>query len=285
MEPDIRTKIRACAELVRMDLALGAGFFLVAGEILASGGIPPTGQVLFGFFTLFFISGSANISNDYFDREVDRINLPSRPLPSGRISIKELWVLFFLFTAAGMISAAFLGPLVLALVLVLWGVSLFYNMKLKECGLIGNLIVATCLGMMFITGGIIAGTINGVVLTFAALAFFFDLGEEIASDAMDVEGDQVRSSASLAKIWGRTRALRIAGVMYFVFFALTLLPFLAGWLSYEYLFLVAIMDLFMIHCSRALMKSRIIEEGRVQIRRLYLAWGIFVIVFAITRVP
>ena len=284
MGPGFATKIRACAELVRMDLALGAGFFLVAGEILAAGGIPRTGQVLFGFLTLFFISGSANISNDYFDREVDRINLPSRPLPSGRISVKELWVLFFLFTAAGLISAAFLGPLVLALVLVLWGISLLYNMKLKEYGLIGNLIVATCLGMMFITGGIIAGAINGVVLTFAALAFFFDLGEEIASDAMDLKGDQVRSSESLAKRWGRDTAMRIAGVMYGIFFLLTLLPFLAGWLSYDYLFLVAIMDLWMIYCSRALMRSRVIEEGRVQIRRLYLAWGIFVIVFAITRV-
>jgi len=257
---------------------------LVAGEILAVGGLPPANQVLLGFLTLFFISGSANISNDYFDRDVDRINLPARPLPSGRISVRELWILFFLFTAAGLTTAALLGPLVLALVSVLWGIALLYNMKLKESGFAGNLIVATCLGMMFITGAITAGTINGVVLTFAALAFFFDLGEEIAADAMDVKGDQVRSSKSLAKRWGRTRAMRIAGLMFVVFFVLTLLPFLMGWLGYDYLFLIAVTDLFMISCSLTLVRSRVIEEGRVQIRRLYLAWGIFVIVFAITRI-
>jgi geranylgeranylglycerol-phosphate geranylgeranyltransferase len=61
-----------------LDLALVAGFFLIAGEILAIGGLPPANQVLLGFLTLFFISGSANISNDYFDRDVDRINLPGR---------------------------------------------------------------------------------------------------------------------------------------------------------------------------------------------------------------
>jgi len=280
----IGTKLRACAELIRMDLALGAGFFLVAGEIFAIGGRPPADLVALGFLTLFFISGSANISNDYFDREVDRINLPGRPLPSGRISVTELWVLFFLFTAAGLASAAFLGPLVLAVVLILWGISLLYNMKLKEYGLPGNLIVASCLGMMFVTGGIIAGTINGVVLTFAALAFFFDLGEEIAADAMDVKGDQVRSSESLAKRWGRTRAMRMSGLMFLVFFLLTPIPFLVGWLGYDYLFLIMITDLWMISCSLALMRSRIIQDGRLQIRRLYLAWGIFVIVFAITRV-
>ena len=284
MTGDSGTKLRACTELIRIDLALGAGFFMVAGEILAVGGLPPLSLVLPGFLMLFFISGSANISNDYFDRDVDRINLPGRPLPSGRISRTELWVLFFLFTAAGFVCAVFLGPLVLEVVLVIWGISLLYNMKLKEYGLFGNLIVAFCLGMMFITGGIAVGTINGVVLTFAALAFFFDLGEEIASDAMDVRGDLVRSSESLAKRWGRDPAMTVAGLMYGIFFLLALLPILTGWLGYDYLILVAMMDLVMIPSSWALVRSRTIEEGRLQIRRLYLAWGIFVIVFAVTRI-
>jgi geranylgeranylglycerol-phosphate geranylgeranyltransferase len=284
MGVSIGTKIRACADLVRMDLALGAGFFLVAGEILATGGLPPLDQVLLGFSTLFFISGSANISNDYFDRDVDRINLPSRPLPSGRISVRELWVLFFLFAAAGLVAAALLSPLVLALVAALWVLSILYNMKLKEYGIFGNLIVATCLGMIFIVAGIIAGNVNGVVLTFAALAFFFDLGEEIAGGALDMKGDMARSSHSIAKRYGRDAAMKAAGFMYVIFFLLTLVPFLAGWLSYDYLLLVAVMDLFMIRCAMALVRSHDTETGRVQGRRLYLAWGIFVIVFAITRI-
>lgn len=278
------TKIRASAELVRLDLALGAGLFLVAGEILAIGGVPPFHQALLGFFTLFFISGSANISNDYFDQEVDRINLPSRPLPSGRISVRALWALFLLFTAAGLTTAALLGPPVLALVSLLWAIAFLYNMRLKESGLFGNLIVAACLGMIFILAGVLAGTLNGVLLTFAALAFFFDLGEEIASDALDASGDRVRSSASLAERWGRDRAMRLSGLIFGVFVLLTLLPLLMGWLGYDYLLLVALTDLWMIVCSRDLVRCRTIEEGRVQVRRLYLGWGLFVFVFAITRV-
>jgi geranylgeranylglycerol-phosphate geranylgeranyltransferase len=284
MNLSIGAKIRAYADLVRMDLALGAGFFLVAGEIFGFGGLPPLNLVLPGFLALFFISGSANISNDYFDREVDRINLPERPLPSGRISVRELWTLFFLFTAAGLMSAALLGLLVLALVTVFWGLALLYNMKLKEYGFVGNLIVATCIAMTVLLGGIIVGTINGVVLIFAALAFFFDLGEEIAADAMDVKGDQMRSSESLAKRCGRTPAMRISGIMFIVFFVLTLLLFLLGWIGYDYLFLVAITDLWMIFCFLNLMRSRTIDEGRRQIRRLYLAWGLFVFVFTIIRI-
>jgi len=91
--------------------------------------------MLFGFLTLFFISGSANISNDYFDRNVDKINLPSRSLPSGRITVRELWALFSLFIILGFITASLLGPNVLILVFLLWGIAFLYNMKRKECGL------------------------------------------------------------------------------------------------------------------------------------------------------
>jgi geranylgeranylglycerol-phosphate geranylgeranyltransferase len=284
MRLGIGTKIRASGDLIRMDLALGAGIFFVAGEILALGGLPPVNLMLLGFLTLFFISGSANISNDYFDRDVDKINLPARPLPSGRISIPELWLLFLLFTAAGLTTAAFLGPLVLALVSVFWGIAFLYNIRLKNLGFAGNLVVAVCVAMTVMLGGITVGILNGVVLTFAALAFLFDLGEEIASDAMDIEGDQLRSSKSLAKRWGRTPAIRIAGVMFAVFCLLTLLPFLMGWLGYDYLFLGVVMDIWTISCFSSLVRCQTIEEGREQVRRLYLAWGLFIIIFAITRI-
>jgi geranylgeranylglycerol-phosphate geranylgeranyltransferase len=284
MRLSIGTKIRASADLIRMDLALGAGIFFVAGGILALGGVPPLNQVLFGFLAVFFISGSANISNDYFDRDVDRINLPARPLPSGRISVPELWALFFLFTAAGLMTAALLGPLVLALVAVLWGIALLYNIKLKNSGFAGNLVVAVCVAMTVLLGGITAGAINGFLLTFTALAFFFDLGEEIASDAMDVEGDRLRSSKSLAKRWGRTAAIRIAGVVFAVFCLLTLLPFALGWLGYDYLVPGAVMALWTISCWWRLARARTVDEGREQVRRLYLAWGLFVVVSVVTRI-
>lgn len=283
MFPPIFTKIRAYAELIRLDLALGAGFFLVAGVILGTEGLIPIPQVLLGFLTLFFISGSANISNDYFDREVDRINLPARPLPSGRVTVRELWVLFSLFTLFGLISAAILGFTVLIIVIILWGLALLYNYKLKEFGFIGNLTVAFCLGMIFILAGILTGNITGVLLTFAALAFFFDLGEEIACDVLDMKGDEARSSQSLAKRWGDKSAIMASGMMFGIFILLTLLPFLMGWLYIDYLVLALLMDIWVIVCVLKLMKSGTTQEGRVQVKRLYLAWGLFVFIFAISR--
>jgi geranylgeranylglycerol-phosphate geranylgeranyltransferase len=121
--------------------------------------------------------------------------------------------------------------------------------------------------------------INGIVLTFAALAFLFDLGEEIAADAMDVIGDELRSSKSIAKRKNKTYALRLSGVIFIIFIMLSFLPFLMGWLGYVYLLLIVVTDLCISYFSSRLLLSDTIEEGRIQIRRLYLTWGMFVAIF------
>lgn len=275
----ILAKVRAILDLVRIDLVFGAGIFVVAGEIFGLGGLPTLNQALLGFLTGFFISGSANISNDYFDCDVDRVNQPERPLPSGRISVAQLWTLFLIFTAAGLATAILLGTFVLILAAAVWGIALLYNMKFKEMGLFGNLTVAFCVAMTVIIGGATIRTINGIVLTFAALAFLFDLGEEIAADAMDVIGDELRSSKSIAKRKNKTYALRLSGAIFIIFIILSFLPFLMGWLGYVYLLLIVVTDICISYFSSRLLLSKTIEEGRIQIRRLYLTWGMFVAIF------
>ncbi len=128
--------------------------------------------------------------------------------------------------------------------------------------------VAVCVSMTVVIGGTVAGAVNGLVLTVAGLAFLFDLGEEVASDAMDVEGDSVRSSRSIAATAGRAQALRLPGAAFALFVALTSLPCAAAGLCMSYL-------------APRLVRSTTIAEGRVFVRRLYLAWGAFVVLFAL----
>ncbi|WP_348304749.1 UbiA family prenyltransferase [Methanothrix sp.] len=73
-------------DLVKPELPVAAGVCVVAGEVIASGSVPEASVGIHGFLAGFFISGTAMITNDYFDLEVDRVNHPARPLPSGRIS-------------------------------------------------------------------------------------------------------------------------------------------------------------------------------------------------------
>lgn len=212
---------------------------MVAGQLLALGHLPSLAEAALGFLTGFFISGALMITNDYFDLEVDRVNHPGRPLPSGRITVAELVILTILFTVAGLATAASLGLLALLIAAGIWAIGILYNWKFKEAGLPGNMMVGLSVAMTFVAGGVSVGqAANGVVWIFGACAFIFDLAEEIAGGAMDIEGDKLRSARTLGAVKGRKFALRVSGLLYAVFVVLTFLPYALGWLGLTYLVLV-----------------------------------------------
>ncbi|CAJ35424.1 putative 4-hydroxybenzoate octaprenyltransferase [Methanocella arvoryzae MRE50] len=272
-------KARALSDLVRTELPLSAGICVVAGEILALGGLPSLPVAILGFATGFFISGSAMITNEYFDLEVDRINHPDRPLPSGRVSILEMAVMAALFSVAGLVAAALLSPLLLAVAVLLLVIGILYNWKLKESGLPGNMMVAVSVGMTFICGGMAAGRpMDGVVWTFGAMAFLFDLAEEIAGTAMDMEGDRQRGARTLALMYGRQPALRASMLLFAGFIGLSLLPYLAGWLGYGYLAAILLADTAIAYLAFGLYRSLTPREGRAKMRRLYLTMTDMIVV-------
>ena len=184
-------KFKAVYDLVRPELPLAGGICVIAGQIIVLQTLPTFFVGIMGFLSGFFISGAAMMTNDYFDQDVDRINHPQRPLPSGRISLVEVKILTGIFSAIGFITAALLGPIALILALFLWIIAILYNWKLKESGLLGNMMVGLSVAGFFIFGGLtVDGLTNGLIWTFGTLAFLFDIGEEIAGDAMDMEGDE-----------------------------------------------------------------------------------------------
>ncbi len=276
----IAAKAIALHDLVKPELPAAAGVCVVVGELIASGYVPESSIFILGFLAGFFLSGTAMITNDYFDLEVDRVNHPARPLPSGRISAKEVMILGLLFSAAGLVAAGLLGPIALALALIMWIISNLYNWRYKETGLFGNMMVAFCLSQLFVLGGVAVGRLDNPMLwTFAALVFVFDLGEEIAGGAMDMEGDRKRSARSIALLYGRENALRLSGMLFGLFVLISMIPFLMGWLESTLLFIFVPMDLAILYFASKLMASRWAEDGRTRIRQLYLSTMFFVIGF------
>ena len=107
------------------------------------------------------------------------------------------------------------------------------------------------------------------MLTFGALAFLFDLGEEIASDAMDVEGDsrpvvtEHRGEDAAGRTPSDSRALAFA-----LFIVLTFLPVLAGWLGQVYLICATAAGLVhVVPGSPGSSGAATIAEGRVLLRQ------------------
>ncbi len=275
-------KITGLMRLSRPELPAAAGLCVMLGEVLALGALPSAGKGVVGFACGFFLSASALITNDVFDLEVDRVNAPGRPLPSGLISAREAMVTGLLVGLAGLILAGFLHPLALALGVVVWCLGFLYNWKLKAAGLWGNLIVSTSVGLTFILGGIgVDRPWSGVVWVFGGIVFCFDLAEEIAGDAMDAQGDRERGSRSIAILWGKQAALYLSAGLFGLVILLTFVPVVLGWLGLTYLFTMGLVDALIIYFVTHLLKSRTPTEGRRWMRFLYISASLGLLAFLI----
>ena len=80
-------KFKDFLTIIRPINSLMIGFAVIVGEVLALNSLPNLNLMILGFLTGFLISSSSMVFNDYFDLEVDRVNVPNRPLPSGRIPV------------------------------------------------------------------------------------------------------------------------------------------------------------------------------------------------------
>ena len=97
--------------------------------------------------------------------------------------------------------------------------------------------------MTFIFGEIVVGhPTDSVVWWFGVVAMLINLGEEIAADAMDVEGDRLIGSRSLAIVLGPRRALAISAGILCVVVLISVIPFLCRWLEPIYLLPIVLMD-------------------------------------------
>jgi geranylgeranylglycerol-phosphate geranylgeranyltransferase len=267
----LNTKIKGIIQLFRPELPFAAGVCVVLGEIVALGRFPSFQEMFPGFMCGLFLSGSAIITNDYFDLEVDRVNAPERPIPAGIVSPIEAIGLSAVTALLGLAAAFSISPLTFILGIFVWLIGFLYNWKFKQKGILGNLMVAVSVAATFILGGMVVGEPwNRIVWTFGLMAFFIDFGEEIAGDAMDMEGDKKRDSRSIAIVRGRSFALLVSSLLFGLVILISFIPVVFGWLGESYLLMMVITDLLIIVFTTRLLKSKTPEEGRRSMRGIYL---------------
>jgi geranylgeranylglycerol-phosphate geranylgeranyltransferase len=277
-------RIKGLIRLFRPELPLAAGICVTAGQILSSGSVPPWQTGILGFVCAFAISSSALILNDYFDYEVDRINAPDRPLPSGAVSRADVLWLTAVTTLVGLATALALGIDAFFIGVIFWLIGFLYNWRYKQTGLAGNLMVSASVGVTFVLGAVtMQAPWNGIVWIFSLMAFCIDLGEEIAGDAMDMEGDKKRGSRSIALLKGKKFALKISIALWGMVIILSLLPALLSWLGGSYLVMILITDCVLVFFSLKLVKSQTPESGRQAMRGAYLGATLGVLAFLIGR--
>lgn len=174
--------------------------FVAAGVVLAGPLICATSQAV----------------NDWYDRHVDAINEPNRPIPSGRIPGKWGLYIAILWTILSLALAAVLGPWVFyaaAFGLVLAWIYSAPPLRLKQNGWWGNSAVAICYeGLPWFTGAAVmaASLPDWRVIVLALLYSIGAHGIMTLNDFKSVEGDLRMGVRSLPVQLGVDRAVRLA---------------------------------------------------------------------------
>ena len=163
------------------------------------------------------VCATSQIVNDWFDRDVDAINEPNRPIPSGRVPGHSSVIFALVWTLVSAFVAYLLGPFVLLATLAGLALAWAYSappIRLKQNGWLGNTACAFSYeGLSWFTGAAVM-TPGGVPTPHSiTLAILYSIGAHgimTLNDFKSVEGDLRFGINSLPALHGVRNAAAIA---------------------------------------------------------------------------
>jgi len=216
-------------------LAVFIGYFIVSAGIIS---LP---IVLLAMLSVFLFSGAGIVLNDFFDFEMDKVNAPNRPLPSGKIKKQHaLYYSAILFILA-IALAAMINSFCLALALLNTALEILYAWKFKKIALLGNFTDSWFPASSFLYGALTFGSL-GIVPVLAGLAFLANNGREIHGDLEDIEGDKKYGAKTLPILIGEKKSFLVANLFIFSAVVLSVAPFLLNLMNLNYLIVVLVAD-------------------------------------------
>jgi len=206
------------------------------------------------------VMASGNIINDIYDIDIDRVNKPSRPLPSGKISIKEAYILYFVFIAASVFISSLLNEKAIAIVLVSILLLFLYSKYLKRIPLVGNITVAILTGLVFIFGGVVVENLAAAIVP-AVFAFLINLIREIVKDMEDVEGDKKAGVITFPIKFGSLKSKLFISLITISLILYTFYPFITQLYKIEYFIIVmVIVNPLLVYCLKILFEDESVKN-------------------------
>ena len=235
----------ACIELTRPANAVAAGALTFTGAFVAGGVTTAPAAVAAAVVATVTATGGGNAINDYFDREIDVINQPDRPIPRGDISARgSLWFSLGLFGVA--IAAALTLPRVAIGIAVFNFLALVaYTELFKGLPGVGNVLVGYLTGSTFLFGGAAVDEPLGALALFG-LAAVATLTREIVKDVEDIHGDRQEGLRTLPIVIGQRRALYVGVGAMVLAVAASGWPYYVGTFGLVYLAVVIPADFVML---------------------------------------
>ena len=260
-------KLGGFIRLIRPVNCIMMGFAVLVGTVLATSLSTLNWlNILFGFLTGFTFCAAAMVINDYYDRKIDAINEPRRPIPSGAVKPKEALAFMVGLVVVGFVFSLLVVPyglLCFTVAAVSLAITATYITVGKRSGLPGNFLVSACVAIPFIYGSVtVLGTVGLNVLLFASMAFLSNTGREITKGIVDVKGDSAEGVKTLAVRFGEKTAA-ITAVAFFIFaVALTPVTWVLGLVGIWFIPFVLVTDVGLVVCSVFLLLDHSREKAR-----------------------
>lgn len=249
-------KIVGIIKIIRPSNVLISGLTISAGVLIfGRGSFELSRLALMAGIVGVLIDAGANVINDFFDVEIDRINKPHRPIPSGLISKRFALFIYFACTILGLLVASFLNEIAFMIVFFSSVVIFLYSYILKRVPLVGNFTVAFITGLAFIFAGSVVGNFKDALFPFL-FAFMINFGREIIKDIEDIEGDLKSGVKTFPIVHGVNQAVAVSASVFFVLIFATVIPYLVGIYNHVYFLIVLVVDAGLIFVIFSLIKDK-----------------------------
>ena len=210
---------------------------IVAAEL--AGGLQPLHNAILAAISAALITIGANVINDYFDIEIDKINKPQRPLAAGSIKKKTAIIYFSCTYLLAWFIAALINTVLLSIAVTFSFILIFYSYRLKRVLFWGNFTVSLTTAMAFIYGGLAVSHVQETIFP-AAIAFLFHFGREILKDNEDVKGDATVNAFTFPIKYGIRNSLIIMNGVFILLVIITVIPYILDIYNLTYMLIICV---------------------------------------------
>lgn len=236
----VLSKVGTLLEMIKFSHTVFAFPFALMGATLAAlaNGRPPTAAQV-GWICLAMVGArtAAMGLNRIIDARIDAQNprTAGRPLPAGKVTLAESWLMVTVATALLLLAAAMLNPLCLALAPVALGFFVLYA-YCKRFTSMAHVVLGLCLAAAPVGAWIaLRGDLGWPVLVLGAAVLFWVAGFDIFYALQDVDFDRSKGLHSIPVRLGVKNAILLGKLFHGAMVALLLLLPLGlplGWLYY-----------------------------------------------------
>jgi 4-hydroxybenzoate polyprenyltransferase len=147
--------------------------------------------------------------NDYGDREVDAQNADFRPIPSQRLSAREVLIGGHLITTLWVLISLIYSPVAAIIVVIVYGLTRFYSCA-KKITLFHHLMLPMALGLMPLYGSLMStNTLCPIAIIAGISIFLIDINMNIVGAFKDL-WDGSANERVLPLVWGSRPAVAVA---------------------------------------------------------------------------